>query len=906
MMGVGTDGDDVLAGGAGNETLDGLSGNDTVNYGSASTGVIANLATGEVGYMPKIMPMGDSITYGIASLDNGGYRGPLEDMLADAGLTVNFVGSNPIGDLADPDNEGHGGWTISGIRQNVADWLRAEEPDVVMLIIGTNDTSRNPPPAVERMIERLGGVIDRIHETLDDPPKLFIGPAPPMHGSQSADRIALVQAYNAAIPELVALKRAAGVDVTFVDMSDLTSADITPPPIDPGVHPNASGYQKIAEHWFDALLTLGTDKGTLAGGPHDQLVSIENLTGSEHRDVLTGTDDANRLVGLKGGDILDGGGGGDTMVGGAGDDTYFMDDVDDVLIEQADEGDDTVMTTFGSYSLLDTFENVTFIGTGNFSGLGNELYNELRGALGDDTLDSGGGQDVLVGGAGDDLLIGGTEYDLFYGGPGNDTYVLDLGVETAVETLTIAEGGGIDTVMTPKNYTLGVNVENLILTGISSRAAIGNEYNNRLTGNLGNNILDGGLGADTMSGMDGKDSYYVDDPGDVVSEIDPATGADAGGYDTLYTKLLVSTLPQYFEALTTLNTDPAVGFQGTGNNSASVNWITGGPGADTLSGGSDDVKDVLEGGAGNDTYVVLVNDVIFEQPGGGYDTVRTSFNVYQLADNLEGLTFTGTGVFRAVGNPDANLITGGSGDDALDGGLGADTLVGGAGSDTYVVDNTGDVVGEADPLTGLDAGGVDTIKTTASAYTLGSYIEKLSYIGSGDFAGTGNGLDNVLTGGAGADTLTAGLGNDVVNAGGGGDRLVGDDGNDKLNGEAGQDTLVGGLGTDVLTGGLDGDYFYFGSAVANSRDTIADFVQGQDRIALQGSGFSASLTAGALDPGWFVAGSSATATGHGQFVYASATKTLSWDADGLGGAAGVPIAVFSTAVNLNASDFLLA
>jgi hypothetical protein len=42
------------------------------------------------------------------------------------------VGSNPVGDLADPDNEGHGGWTISGIRQNVSDWLRAEEPDVVM------------------------------------------------------------------------------------------------------------------------------------------------------------------------------------------------------------------------------------------------------------------------------------------------------------------------------------------------------------------------------------------------------------------------------------------------------------------------------------------------------------------------------------------------------------------------------------------------------------------------------------------------------------------------------------------------------------------------------------------------------------------------------------------------------
>jgi len=904
-MGVGTDGDDVLVGGAGNETLDGLGGNDTASYASASTGVIANLTTGDVGYMPKIMPLGDSITYGIASLENGGYRGPLEDMLADAGVTINFVGSNPVGDLADPDNEGHGGWTISGIRQNVADWIRTEEPDVVMLIIGTNDTSRNPRPTVETMIERLGGVIDQIFGAADHPTKLFIGPAPPMNEAQPADRIALIEAYNAAIPGLVEQKRAAGLDVTFVDMSDLTSADITPPPIDPGVHPNPSGYEKIAQHWFDALMTLGTDNGTLAGGAHDQLVSIENLTGSQHRDILTGTDAANMLIGLNGGDVLDGRGGADTMIGGAGDDTYFMDDAGDVMVEQPGEGADTVKTAFSTYALLPNFENITFIGTGNFSGVGNELYNRLIGGAGNDTLDGGAGQDILIGGAGDDVLIGGTEYDLFDGGPGNDTYVFDLGVESAVEALSVAQGGGIDTVMTPKNYTLGANLENLILTGISSRAAIGNEYNNQLTGNLGNNTLDGGLGADTMTGMDGKDSYFVDNPGDVVSEIDPSTGLDAGGYDEIFTSLSSYTLPQYFEALTTLNTDPNVGFQGTGNDSSAVNWITGGPGADTLSGGRDSVKDVLQGGAGDDTYAVLVNDVIFEDPGGGDDTVETEFNAYKLGDNLEGLIFMGTGVFRAEGNADANLIRGGAGDDALDGGLGADTLAGGAGNDTYVVDNAGDLIVETDPITGADAGGVDTVKTTAGAYSLGSYVEKLTYIGAGNFAGAGNGLDNVITGAGGADTLAGGAGNDIVNAGAGGDRLAGDDGADKLYGEAGADTLIGGLGTDVLNGGADADQFMFMSAVANSRDSIQDFTVGQDKIAIQASGFSAALSPGALDPSWYVVGTSATAVGHGQFVYDSGARILSWDADGQGGAAGTQLAIFAASVNLQASDFLL-
>jgi len=163
----------------------------------------------------------------------------------------------------------------------------------------------------------------------------------------------------------------------------------------------------------------------------------------------------------------------------------------------------------------------------------------------------------------------------------------------------------------------------------------------------------------------------------------------------------------------------------------------------------------------------------------------------------------------------------------------------------------------------------------------------------------------VITGAGGADTLAGGAGNDIVNAGAGGDRLAGDDGADKLYGEAGADTLIGGLGTDVLNGGADADQFMFMSAVANSRDSIQDFTVGQDKIAIQASGFSAALSPGALDPSWYVVGTSATAVGHGQFVYDSGARILSWDADGQGGAAGTQLAIFAASVNLQASDFLL-
>ena len=74
-------------------------------------------------------------------------------------------------------------------------------------------------------------------------------------------------------------------------------------------------------------------------------------------------------------------------------------------------------------------------------------------------------------------------------------------------------------------------------------------------------------------------------------------------------------------------------------------------------------------------------------------------------------------------------------------------MTGGGGDDTYSVDNTGDVVN--------DVSGTDTVNvTTITSYTLGTTIENLTFIGTGNFAGTGNALANVITGGTGNDTLS--------------------------------------------------------------------------------------------------------------------------------------------------------
>jgi Ca2+-binding RTX toxin-like protein len=79
------------------------------------------------------------------------------------------------------------------------------------------------------------------------------------------------------------------------------------------------------------------------------------------------------------------------------------------------------------------------------------------------------------------------------------------------------------------------------------------------------------------------------------------------------------------------------------------------------------------------------------------------------------------------------VLNGEDGNDVLNGGLGADTLNGGAGNDTFVVDNLGDTVIEA------AGGGVDLVQTSLASYVLGNEVENLTYTGSANFSGTGNG-----------------------------------------------------------------------------------------------------------------------------------------------------------------------
>ena len=154
---------------------------------------------------------------------------------------------------------------------------------------------------------------------------------------------------------------------------------------------------------------LSTGRGLGGDAEGDTLLAIDNLIGSSFADRLTGDLYANSLVGGAGDDTLQGGGGTDTLVGGSGNDVYLVSGSTDTIVEAAGGGIDEVRTTSSSYTLGAELDKLTFVGAGDFTGIGNVLANTILGGSGHDGLTGAAGDDSLVGGLGNDTLEGGAE-----------------------------------------------------------------------------------------------------------------------------------------------------------------------------------------------------------------------------------------------------------------------------------------------------------------------------------------------------------------------------------------------------------------------------------------------------------------------------------------------------------------
>jgi serralysin len=405
-----------------------------------------------------------------------------------------------------------------------------------------------------------------------------------------------------------------------------------------------------------------------------------------------------------------------------------------------------------------------------------------------ENANGGSGNDRLIGNSANNILNGGAGADTMIGGTGNDIYVVDNAGDVVTETSTVTTE--IDAVYSSVNYTLGANIESLVLTGTNATSGTGNELNNFIVGNIANNALyggagtdyldsgagtdylDGGIGADRMIGGTGNDTYIVDNINDVVTETSTVTTET----DVVRSSINY-TLGANIEYLTLTGTTAISGIGNELNNSlvgnSANNILDGGAGFDYLDGGIG--ADRMIGGAGNDMYLVdNINDVVIETSTivTEIDAVRSSVSYSLNATNVELLFLEGTNAINGTGNSLNNNLQGNSSSNTLDGGIGADTMIGGTGNDTYVVDNAGDIVTETSTVTTE----FDTVRSSIN-YTLGANIEYLTLTGTA-ISGTGNSLDNQIIGNSANNILNGGAGNDYLDGGIGADRMIGGAGGD--------------------------------------------------------------------------------------------------------------------------------
>jgi Ca2+-binding RTX toxin-like protein len=633
------------------------------------------------------------------------------------------------------------------------------------------------------------------------------------------------------------------------------------------------------------------------------LAGIANLegTGNALRNGMRGNDGDNLLLGfgerdtLEGGlgdDVLDGGTGADSMEGGAGDDTYYVDSLEDMVVEQNNtaatgtpQGDgleiyagvlDRVNTRV-NFTLGAFLEDLVQEGLANLQGTGNGLRNSLQGNDGNNVLSGLGDFDTLAGGLGHDSLDGGDGDDQLAGGGGNDTLVGGQGSDRAIYAgnrsdftasfdatnnrhvlVSLAEGTDFVSAVETFQFADQVVAAGDLVVALAGVLKNGTDAPDILVGGEGNDTLDGRDGNDTLRGETGNDS------------MDGGAGLDSASYQSASAGVSVNLAIIGPQATGPSGEDRLIAIENL-IGGIYADSLAGSTGANQLDGG--DGIDSMSGGDGADIYFVRnAGDLVIESSdlaAGGNDTALAYYGGYVLTANVENgrIMFAGSG--GIAGNAGNNVLYAGPGSNVITGGLGQDTA-----SYLYAM------------------GPINADLATADAQATGGSGSD-SFVGIENLTGSafndsliGNTAANILDGGAGTDAMTGGDGADTylvreatdsvsetnAAAAGGvdlvwsylGSYTLGSNvengrimatGAADLAGNALSNTLYPGVGNNVLTADAGVDtlsYAYMGAAALNAGVTAnlatgqASGTSGIDTFTgfenLTGSNFNDSIT----------------------------------------------------------------
>ncbi len=220
----------------------------------------------------RILALGDSITH--AEINRASYRYPLWKKLIDANIEFDFVGSMNTqlstystgtppqpgykGQTFDPDHEGHFAWQASDIAYgrnpnnntgsgSLSEWLQTYDFDMALIHLGTNDVFYRQSNS-----QITGELKDVIRALRKDNPKAIVLLATLIPTSKKEAYRKGVESLNTVIPSLVSEMNTRASPVILVDQ--FADFDAQTETYD-GIHPNALGEEKMAQRWFDAIIS---------------------------------------------------------------------------------------------------------------------------------------------------------------------------------------------------------------------------------------------------------------------------------------------------------------------------------------------------------------------------------------------------------------------------------------------------------------------------------------------------------------------------------------------------------------------------------------------------------------------------------------------------------------------------
>jgi Ca2+-binding RTX toxin-like protein len=386
----------------------------------------------------------------------------------------------------------------------------------------------------------------------------------------------------------------------------------------------------------DDSITSSGGAATINGGDGSDTINVSSwgnyIFGGAGDDFITFNGSSTMIYGGDGNDRIVVDASGISASGGSGDDTFASQGGGNWL--HGDDGSDTI-----DYS---SESGPVGVDLSSGAGAGGDHLDSIENAIGSafaDTLTGSAGANALNGGAGNDTISGGKGADTLTGGSGSDIFLYALGDGADIVTdfasgdsVTISGYGSAQSVtqsgnnvvvifaggeqITFQNTTVSIVQSGLhfdappgqTLTGTSGNdSLVGSSGNDTLSGLAGNDMLDGRAGADHMAGGSGNDIYYVDNSGDVVTELSGA------GTDTVHSTIDY-VLPNNVERGIL---DGTANINLTGNGLANIlsgnggdNFLYGMAGNDKLVGGAG--NDILRGGLGTDTLTGGTGADIFQ------------------------------------------------------------------------------------------------------------------------------------------------------------------------------------------------------------------------------------------------------------------------------------------------------